>query len=160
MKLAVGQVAPDFSLPDQDGKEHVLHDYKGQWVLIYFYPKDDTPGCTTEACTLRDNLPHFEQTNAVVLGISTDSVASHKKFAEKHGLPFVLLADEEKKVVQLYDVWAPKKFMGKEFLGTLRTSFLITPEGEIAKIYERVKPEDHATEVLTDIASLQKEYFP
>ncbi len=156
MKLFVGQVAPDFSLPDQDGREHTLHDYKGKWILIYFYPKDDTPGCMIEACSLRDNLPHFASQKAVILGISTDSSASHKKFAEKHTLPFTLLADEEKKVVNTYDVWHPKKFMGREYLGVLRTSFLINPDGKIAKIYEGVKPDRHAEEVLKDIQGLSQ----
>lgn len=156
MKLVIGQDAPQFSLPDQNGRAHALKDYKGKWVLVYFYPKDDTPGCTTEACSVRDNLPKFTNMDVTVLGISTDGVKSHKKFAEKYGLPFLLLADEQKEVVTLYDVWAPRKFMGREFLGTLRTSFLITPEGKIAKIYEQVKPAEHAKDVLSDIISLQK----
>ncbi len=154
MNLAAGQMAPDFSLPDQDGAVHALSSYRGKWVLLYFYPKDDTPGCTKEACAIRDSFPNFGALDAVVLGVSVDSVESHKKFAEKHKLPFTLLSDEGKEVVEAYDVWGPKKFMGKEFLGTARTSFLIDPSGRIAKIYEGVKPETHAEEVLTDLKQI------
>lgn len=157
MKLQVGDNAPEFSLKDQNGRIHSLLDYKSKWVLLYFYPKDDTPGCTTEACLFRDNLPKFPKTDFIVLGISTDSIQSHKKFVEKYGLTFALLADEEKQVVQLYNVWQPKKFLGKEYLGTIRTSFLINPQGNIAKIYEKVKPEIHAQEVLKDLEELTKE---
>ncbi len=154
MKLTVGQIAPEFSLPDQNGEMHSLSDYRGKWVLVYFYPKDDTPGCTTEACSFRDNLPHFTSQRAIVLGVSADTVKSHKKFTEKYTLPFTLLADEEKKVVKDYDVWHVKKFMGKEFFGILRTSFLINPEGKIIKIYEGVKPAEHAQQVLQDLTAL------
>lgn len=154
MKLTVGQMAPDLSLPDQNGTVHTLSSYRGTWVLLYFYPKDDTPGCTKEACAIRDSFPDFGALEAVVLGVSTDSVESHKKFAMKHRLPFNLLSDEKKEVVKTYDVWAPKKFMGKEFLGTVRTSFLIDPAGTIAKIYEGVKPETHAQQVLADLKRL------
>lgn len=150
--FAIGSHAPDFTLPDQDGAMHSLSDYLGRWVLLYFYPKDDTPGCTKEACMIRDAFPDFEKLNCVVLGISVDSVASHKKFAEKHHLPFTLLADEHKKVVNLYHVWAKKQFMGREYDGTLRTSFLVDSEGDIEKIYHEVKPEKHAEEVLQDMA--------
>lgn len=151
---AAGSVAPDFTLPDQDGVSRSLSDYRGKWVLIYFYPKDDTPGCTKEACVLRDSLPDFSSLNADVLGISTDSVKSHKKFAEKYGLPFTLLADEGKEVVNKYGVWGRKKFMGREYDGIFRTSFLIAPDGTIAKVYEKVKPEQHAAEVLADLKEL------
>lgn len=148
--------APVFTLRDQNGIEHSLSDYRGKWVLIYFYPKDDTPGCTKEACMLRDAFPSFEKLDAVILGISADSEKSHKKFEEKYQLPFTLLSDTEKTVVKDYGVWAPKKFMGREFLGILRTSFLIDPEGKVAKIYENVKPAEHADEVLADLKSLQQ----
>lgn len=151
MKLKVGDNAPNFTLKDQDDKSHSLKDYNGKWVLLYFYPRDNTPGCTKEACTLRDNFPSFKKIDAKIFGISTDSVASHKKFAEKHELPFTLLADEEKKVVELYGVWQLKKFMGREYMGTMRMSFLINPKGKIEKIYEKVKPAEHAKEVLADI---------
>jgi len=153
-KLKINQIAPDFKLKDQDGKIHRLSDYKGKWILLYFYPKDDTPGCTKEACTIRDNFPNFKKLDVVVLGISTDSVESHKKFAEKYNLPFTLLSDENKKVVKKYGVWGKKKFMGKEYEGTLRTSFLINSKGRIAKIYENVNPEIHAEEVLEDLKNL------
>lgn len=143
-----GQKAPDFSLNDQDGVKHTLSQYLGRWVLLYFYPKDDTPGCTKEACSLRDASKDFTKLKTVVLGVSTDNEKSHKKFAEKYALPFTLLADPDKKVIHLYGVWGRKKFMGREYDGTLRTSFLIDPTGKIAKIYESVKPDIHAQEVL------------
>jgi thioredoxin-dependent peroxiredoxin len=162
--LKINQTAPDFSLPDQDGKTHKLTDYKGQWVLLYFYPKDDTPGCTKEACSMRDNLPKFGKTKPVspsahrggakIFGISVDSVASHKKFAEKYKLNFTLLADEEKKVVEKYGVWQEKSMYGRKYFGTVRDSFLINPKGKIAKIYHKVKPELHAEEVLADLKEL------
>lgn len=155
MAATEGNRAPNFTLPDQDGKAHKLSDYRGQSVLLYFYPKDDTPGCTKEACAIRDSLPRFKKHETAVFGVSVDSVKSHKKFAEKYGLPFTLLADEEKKVVKLYDVWRLKKFMGREYMGTARTSFLIDPAGTIAKRYENVNPEKHAEEVLTDLAEKQ-----
>ena len=151
MNLKVGDIAPDFELPDQDGKTHKLSDYLGQKILVYFYPKDDTPGCTKEACQIRDNFPKFSSVNTLVLGISTDSVESHKKFAQKYRLPFTLLADVKKEVVNSYGVYKPKKLFGKEFFGTVRTSFLIDDRGKIAKIYEKVKPEVHAASVLTDL---------
>lgn len=154
MKLKVGDNAPDFELPDQDGKIHKLSDYQGQKILVYFYPKDNTPGCTIEACQIRDDFPKFNSIKAEVLGISTDSVESHKKFSQKHNLPFTLLADANKEVVKAYGVYKPKKFLGKEFLGTQRTSFLIDGDGKIAKIYEKVKPTLHAKEVLRDLANL------
>ena len=150
-KIEVGKIAPGFTLSDQDGKERSLADYHGRWVLLYFYPKDDTPGCTKEACSIRDSFPDFSKLKAEVIGISVDSVASHKKFVKKYNLPFTLLADIEKKVVELYGVWAKKKFMGREYEGTLRSSFLIDPNGKVAQIYEEVKPEMHADEVLKDL---------
>lgn len=155
--IAVGEKAPDFTLPDQDGKLHTLSEYRGRWTLLYFYPKDDTPGCTKEACTLRDTVPRFENLHAHVLGVSKDSVASHKRFAEKYNLLFPLLADERGTVVALYGVWREKKMMGKAYTGIVRMSFLINPEGEIAKIYEKVKPEIHAEEVLDDLAEFGAE---
>ena len=140
-------------LPDQAGQLHSLSDYRGCWVLLYFYPKDDTPGCTAEACAIRDVFPKFGTLKTVVLGVSTDSESSHAKFAKKYGLPFTLLADAGKVVVQAYGVWAPKKFMGREYLGIVRTSFLINPQGRIEKVYEGVKPAVHAAEVLADLAA-------
>lgn len=154
MKLKVGDQAPRFAAPDQKGKEHKLADYKDQWLLLYFYPKDDTPGCTKEACTIRDNYPDFKKVKAVVLGVSVDSVASHTKFVAKYELPFTLLSDEDKTIVKAYGVWGKKKFMGHEYMGTGRVSFLIDPRGKIAKIYDPVKPAIHAAEVLADLAEL------
>jgi peroxiredoxin Q/BCP len=150
-----GSIAPDFTLLDQDGVAHTLSKERGRWTLLYFYPKDDTPGCTKEACAIRDAMPDFKKIDANVFGISPDSVKSHKKFAEKYGLPFTLLADEDKEVINAYKVWGDKKFMGREYKGVFRTSFLIDPKGKIAKVYEKVKPEIHAAEVLADLAALQ-----
>ena len=154
MKLKTKGKAPEFKLLDQDGKTHALVDYQDQWVLLYFYPKDDTPGCTKEACVIRDSFPNFEKLRVKVFGVSVDSVKSHKKFADKYKLPFTLLADEEKKVVKLYGVWQKKKMMGREYMGTVRMSFLIDPMGKIAKIYDTVKPEIHAEEVLRDLKAM------
>ena len=151
MELHVGDVAPDFSLVDQKGAEHTLSVYRGRWALVYFYPKDDTPGCTKEACAFRETFPEFEKLNMPIFGVSTDSVKSHEKFVTKYDLPFTLLADEDKQVVQLYGVWGKKKFRGKEYEGTHRMSFLIDPEGKIVKIYEKVKPTEHAEEVIRDV---------
>lgn len=148
---SINSAAPDFTLPDQDGEMRALSSYRGQWVLLYFYPKDDTPGCTKEACAIRDAFPQFDSSKAVVLGISPDSVKSHKKFEEKYKLPFTLLADEGHKIADTYGVWGLKKFMGREYEGVMRTSFLIDPKGNIAKVYEKVKPETHAAEVLADL---------
>ena len=144
----VGNIAPQFTLPNQDGEEVSLKDYLGKKVLLYFYPKDDTPGCTTEACSIRDNIGQFKSAKMVVLGVSTDSVKSHKKFADKYGLPFTLLSDEDKKVVNKYGVWGLKKFMGREYMGTMRNSFLIDEEGRIEKVFEKVKPAEHVSQVL------------
>jgi len=155
MKLNVGQKAPDFELADQEGKTHKLSDYKGKWILLYFYPKDDTPGCTKEACTIRDSWAEFTKRNAVVLGVSTDSVPSHEKFSRKYKLPFTILADENKEVVKKYGVWGEKKFMGHIYQGTNRMSFLINPEQKIARVYEKVKPAIHAAEVINNLDHLQ-----
>lgn len=148
--LRPGDPAPDFSLPDQDGITRSLRDYRGRWLLVYFYPKDDTPGCTTEACGIRDRIADFGTLGMAVVGISADSVARHGKFAAKHGLPFPLLSDPEHAVIEAYGAWRPKRFMGRSFLGIARISFLIDPEGRIAKAYETVKPATHADEVLSD----------
>ncbi|HSD12087.1 MAG TPA: thioredoxin-dependent thiol peroxidase [Patescibacteria group bacterium] len=153
--LKPGDKAPDFTLPDQTGKEHSLSDYKDDWVLLYFYPKDDTPGCTAEACGIRDNYESYGDEEVTVLGVSTDPVKSHAKFTAKYALPFTLLADEEKKVVAKYGVWGEKKFMGRDYMGTNRMSFLIDPKGKIAKVYDKVRPADHAAEVLADVRALK-----
>ena len=146
-----GSKAPDFSLPDQDGEMHKLSDYKGKWVLLYFYPKDDTPGCTVEACTIRDQFQDFKKIKAVVLGVSKDSVESHRKFADAYDLPFTLLSDEDKEVINKYGVWGEKNMMGRKYMGVKRMSYLIDPVGKIKKVYENVKPPKHAGEVLEDI---------
>ena len=129
----LNSIAPDFTLPDQDGRQHTLSHHRGSWVLLYFYPKDDTPGCTKEACMIRDAFPDFGKLKVNVFGVSVDSVASHKKFAEKYQLPFTLLADEDKKVVQEYGVWGKKKFMGREYDGTMRYRFSSIPTGRSQK---------------------------
>jgi peroxiredoxin Q/BCP len=149
---AVGQSAPAFKLQDQDGKWHSLADYQGKWVAIYFYPKDDTPGCTTQACSFRDNIFAFNKEGAVILGISVDDVASHKKFAEKHGLPFAVLADADKAVSKRYGVL--KTYMGVMEMAR-RDTFIVDPQGRIAKHYESVDPDGHSKLVLDDIKALK-----
>lgn len=146
-----GDTAPSFSLPDQDGNIHTLSDYKGKKVLLYFYPKDDTPGCTTEACNFRDGYKDLEKLGLVILGVSADSVKSHKKFAQKYELPFPILSDENKEVIEKYEVWQKKKFMGREYMGIVRTSFLIDEKGKIEKVYEEVKAKEHAEDVKADV---------
>jgi peroxiredoxin Q/BCP len=147
--------APDFSLVDQHGVTHTLQDYRGRWVVLYVYPKDDTPGCTKEACGFRDLTTAFSEQGAVVLGISKDTARSHGRFAEKFSLTFPLLADPTTETIQALGAWGEKKFMGKTFIGTLRQSFLINPEGEIAKRYESVDPITHPEAVLADLKELQ-----
>ena len=146
--IEVGKKAPDFKLKDQDGKTISLSDYKGKNVVLYFYPKDDTPGCTKEACSFRDELPRFGKIDAVILGVSPDSVDSHKKFAQKFELPFTLLSDENKKVVEAYDVWKEKNNYGKKYMGVERTTYLIDKEGKIKKIFNKVKVDGHSEEVM------------
>ncbi len=143
--------APKFSLPDQDNKFHSLDDYQGKWLIVYFYPKDDTPGCTKEACSLQDNKKEFTKRGVAIIGISKDSVASHKKFAEKYHLDFPLLSDPDHKIIEAYGAWGKKKFMGREFTGTIRNTVLINPKGEIQKEYQNVNPLTHAEELLHDL---------
>lgn len=145
--IAIKDKAPDFSLLDQEGVLHTLKQYKGKKVLLYFYPKDDTPGCTTEACSFRDSFSSLESAGLVILGVSKDSVKSHKKFAEKYSLPFPLLSDESTEMMKAYGVWRLKKFMGREYMGTERMSFLIDEKGYIEKIFEKVVPKTHVSEV-------------
>jgi len=148
--------APNFNLPDQSGKNHQLSDYLGKWLVIYFYPKDDTPGCTTEACNFRDERDAIaEYGNAVVIGISKDSVSSHKKFTDKYKLNFTLLSDPEHGTIEAYGAWGPKKFMGKEFLGVNRNTYIINPEGMITKEYLGVNPKKHAVEIINDLKKFQ-----
>ena len=151
LTLKPGDKAPAFSAPTQEGTIVSLADFKGKHVILYFYPRDDTPGCTKEACAFRDVFAQFEKKKAVVLGVSTDPAKSHSKFAAKYRLPFLLLADIDKKIVQAYGVWGEKSFMGRKYQGTHRVTFLIGPDGRIQKIWPAVKPEEHAAEVLAEI---------
>ncbi len=155
LHLKPGDPAPDFTAPTQTGETVSLAQFKGkQPVVLYFYPKDDTPGCTREACGFRDSWAELKKAGAAVLGVSTDSVRSHAKFAEKYRLPFPLLADEQRKVVTAYGVWGEKTFMGRKYKGTHRVTFLIGTDGRIARIWDQVKPEQHAAEVLEAIKQL------
>ncbi len=148
MELTTGTLAPDFVLQDQHGNSHKLSDYKGKRVVLYFYPKDDTPGCTTEACSFRDNFIDYKNAGITVMGISKDNVKSHAKFAEKFELPFTLLADPDHQVSELYGVWGEKTFMGKKSMGINRTTFLIDEEGKLKEIMPKVNPKGHAEDVL------------
>lgn len=153
LKLKQGDKAPEFSTGTNGGGTVSLADFKGKNVILYFYPRDDTPGCTKEACAFRDNFAEFTRRGAVVLGVSTDSVKSHDKFVEKFKLPFTLLADQDKKIVEAYGVWGEKSFMGRKYLGTHRVTFLIGGDGRIKKIWPQVKPDEHAAEVLAALES-------
>lgn len=146
--LNAGIPAPPITAKDQDGNIVTLEEYKGRKVVLYFYPKDDTPGCTREACAFRDNFPNFSKIGVAVLGVSVDEERKHKKFADKYSLPFRLLADPEKTIVQAYDVWGMKKFMGKEYMGTSRVTYLIDEQGSIEKVWPKVSPDKHAEELL------------
>lgn len=154
LKLREGDKAPDFSLESSEGGVVSLKDLKGKPVVLYFYPKDDTPGCTKEACAFRDLYADFKAAGAALFGASTDPVKSHKKFVEKFHLTFPLLSDPEKKLVEAYGVWGEKTFMGRKYMGTHRVTFLIGPDGRIAKIWPEVKPEEHPAEVLEAIKAL------
>ena|SRR5437773_434393 len=151
LKLKEGDVAPEFTAETNDGRKVSLSDFKGKSVVLYFYPRDDTPGCTKEACAFRDDFAAFKRKGAVVLGVSTDPVKSHVKFVEKYKLPFTLLADEDRKIVQAYGVWGEKSFLGRKYQGTHRVTFLIGPDGRIKKIWPTVKPVEHAKEVLSEL---------
>lgn len=148
--------APHFTLPDQNGVMHSLGDYAGSWLVLYFYPKDDTPGCTTEACSFRDGREYLEELGVKVVGISKDSVASHAKFAKKHGLNFTLLSDVDHAVIEAFGSWAPKKLFGHDFIGIHRDTYLIDPSGTIVKKYEGVDPKSHVGEIVKDLKELQK----
>ena len=150
--LEVGTQAPDFTLPDQNGNRHSLSDYRGKKVILYFYPKDNTPGCTKQACGFAERYPQFIEKGAVVLGISKDSVASHKKFEEKYGLPFTILSDPELVAIQAYDVWQEKKNYGKTYMGVVRTTYLIDEEGKIAKAFDNVKAADNPVQMLGELS--------
>lgn len=156
MELKVGDKAPDFKLMGSDKKEHSLSDYRGKYVILYFYPRDNTPGCTVEAVSFSDNHKDIEGLNAVVLGVSRDSLASHDKFIQKFNLPFVLLSDDKEEVVNLYDVFKEKNMYGKKVMGIVRTTFLIDKEGKIVKIYSKPKTEGHGELLLNDLKELAK----
>ncbi len=146
--LEIGTKAPAFTLPDQNGKMHSLEDYKGRKVILYFYPKDNTSGCTAQACSFGELYPQFREKGAVVLGVSKDSVASHKKFEQDHGLPFTLLSDTELSAIQVYDVWQEKSMYGKKFMGIVRTTYLIDENGVIEKAFSKVKAKENAAQML------------
>ena len=149
--LEVGTKAPDFTLPDQNGNMHSLSEYRGKKVILYFYPKDNTAGCTKQACGFAERFPQFTEKGAVILGISKDSVASHKKFEEKYGLPFTLLADPELVAIQAYDVWQEKKNYGKTYMGVVRTTYLIDENGKIVKAFDKVKAADNPEQMLGEL---------
>ncbi len=155
MATLLNKTAPEFELTDQAGKIHKLSDYRGQWVILYFYPKDLTPGCTVEACSFRDNLNQLTKLDAVVLGVSADTAKRHDKFATTYKLNFPLLADVDKTVIKAYDAWGRKKFMGREYDGILRNTYIIDPKGKVAKIYEGVKPAAHVAEIMADLKQLK-----
>ncbi|MDE7331669.1 MAG: thioredoxin-dependent thiol peroxidase [Lachnospiraceae bacterium] len=150
--LEAGTKAPDFTLPDQNGEMHSLSDYKGQKVILYFYPKDNTPGCTKQACGFGERYPQFCKKGAVILGISKDSVASHKKFEEKYSLPFTLLSDTELDVIKAYDVWKEKKNYGKVSMGVVRTTYLIDEEGTIVRAIDKVKAAENPQDMLDTLS--------
>jgi peroxiredoxin Q/BCP len=151
MSIQAGSPAPQFRLPDETGTMRSLADFAGQTIVLYFYPKDDTPGCTTEACNFRDDYSAYEQAGVTILGVSPDSPKSHAKFKQKFNLPFSLLADENHEVCEMFGVWGPKKFMGREYMGVARTTFVIGPDGVVKKVFENVKPADHSAEVLAAV---------
>jgi thioredoxin-dependent peroxiredoxin len=152
MTLKLGDIAPDFSLPDANGNQVTLSDLRGKRVVLYFYPRDNTPGCTKEACGFRDAYADYQASDVVVLGISTDDAKSHTKFITKFNLPFPLLSDAGGEVATAYDSYGPKKFMGKDYIGISRNTIVIDPEGKIEKIYLKVKPENHAASLLADLS--------
>jgi len=148
MPISAGIPAPDFELPDETGTKHRLSSFRGQPVVLYFYPADDTPGCTKEACNFRDDYSAYKKARVTILGVSPDTAKSHAKFKEKYQLPFPLLADEDHKICEAYGVWGPKKIMGREYDGVLRTTFLIDGSGQIAHVFENVRASEHSAEIL------------
>jgi peroxiredoxin Q/BCP len=146
--LKEGSQAPPFTLQDSEGETHSLGDYQGKTIVLYFYPKDDTPGCTKEACSFRDHYSAFKDAGVEIIGVSPDTVASHQKFSEKYELPFTLLADPEHVICEAYEVWGKKKSFGREYEAVFRTTFIIGPEGKIKRVFENVKPSEHSLEVL------------
>ena len=154
LMLKENDKAPDFTVPDQNGNNISLSDYRGKWVILYFYPKDMTPGCTTEACNFRDEYSVFQKKEIVVLGVSKDSVNLHKKFEAKHELPFPLLSDENGTICEDFGVWQEKSMYGKKYMGIVRSTFIINPEGIVAKVYPKVKVKEHVAEILADLKNL------
>lgn len=154
--LKVGDKAPAFKLKDQDGRLRQLSDYTKSWVILYFYPRDNTPGCTKEACNFRDSIDVLKNMNTEVIGISKDSILSHQSFIDRFNLPFTLLSDPDKKVIKQYGAWQKKNSFGREYYGTHRMTYLINPKRIIAKIYKTVSPPKHANEVIADLSELQK----
>ena len=154
--IEIGEKAKDFCLPNQDEVDMCLRDLKGRWVVLYFYPKDNTPGCTTEACDFTQNLPDFEELDAVVLGVSPDSPKKHRNFREKKGLKITLLSDEDKNVLQEYGVWQLKKMCGREYMGVVRTTYLIDPEGKVAYRWDKVRVKGHVQKVKEKLEELRK----
>jgi peroxiredoxin Q/BCP len=160
MPLVAGQPAPEFTLLDEKGSPHNLSDYRGKTVVLYFYPKDDTPGCTKEACNFRDDYSAYDKAGVTILGVSPDNPKSHAKFKAKYGLPFTLLADTDRAVCQAYGAWGRKKSMGREYDGVLRTTYLIAPDGRIWKVFENVRPGEHSEEILATLAEAEDESHP
>ncbi len=154
--LNIGDTAPNFTLPDQDGKLVSLNDFAGKWRVVYFYPKDDTPGCTTEACNFRDVFDELDRQSVIVLGISKDTVTSHKKFRDKYSLNFTLLSDEDHGVIERYGAWQEKNMFGKKYMGIIRMTYIVDPVGKIVHHFPRVTPEGHEQEVLSIIKKLSK----
>jgi len=154
MTIPAGVPSPNFKLPDEHGEPHELKEFRGKPVVLYFYPKDDTPGCTLEACNFRDDYSAYEQAGVTVIGVSPDTSKAHSRFKEKYKLPFLLLADEGHQVCELYGVWGLKKQMGREYMGVKRTTFLIDRDGLVAKVFENVKPAEHSKEVLEALEAL------
>ena len=155
MPLSIEDSAPDFTLPDQDGRIHTLSEYRGKPLVLYFYPKDDTSGCTKEACGFRDDYSAYEAAGVTILGVSPDSSKSHTNFITKYELPFSLLADPEREVLRMYGAWGLKKMYGREYEGVLRTTYLIGADGKIVKIYKKVKPAAHSAEILAALEELE-----
>lgn len=153
MVLSAGQKAPEFELLDNEGNTHKLSDYRGQTIVVYFYPKDDTPGCTKEACAFRDTYADFKEAGVDIIGISPDSEKSHSKFIQKYELPFTLLSDTDHKICEAFGVWGLKKYMGREYEGVYRTTFIIGPDGVVKRVFENVKPADHSQEVLAEVSA-------
>jgi len=153
--LQIGDTVPDFCLPNQDEEEICFRDIKGRWIVLYFYPKDNTPGCTTEACDFTEALPDFDGLDAIVLGVSPDSPKKHRNFIEKKELKITLLADEEKELCNLMGVWQLKKFMGKEYMGVVRSTFIINTEGKVAAVWSKVRVKEHVEAVKEKLLELQ-----